>query len=297
MANKVADALVAPIVLEYRGKGAKDAEKSLLSLDGVAKKVGKTFAGIFAAQKIIQFSKASVSAYLADDKAANSLTQTLSNMGLAIQSIGAENFIQKLQETTGVLDDQLRPAFQSLIIATNDVAKSQDLLSLALDISAGSSYDLESVTQALAKAQAGNTTQLSRMTLGITKAEYATKNFAAIQQKLSDLYAGDAARAADTYAGKINKLKAAYADLQENVGKGLIDAFTTLAGSGNSIDNATTAIKNFGIVAGQEIAGLASGLKEIAGWLDGSRFGRRRLYWKSRRACASGSWHQDNCHR
>ena len=263
MASKVADALVAPIVVEYQGKGAKDAEKGLLGLDGVAKKLGKTVAGIFAVSKIIQFGKESVAAYMADDKAAASLAQTLSNMGLAIQSIGVENFIQKLQNTTGVLDDQLRPAFQSLVTATNDVAKAQDLLSLALDISAGSSYDLETVTQALAKAQGGNTTQLSKMTLGITKAEYATKNFASIQQKLTDLYAGDAAKAADTYAGKMAKVSAAVADAKEQIGKGLLDAFTTLSSSGSSIDQATAAIRNFGAVAQQEIAGLAIGIKQL----------------------------------
>ena len=276
MASKVADALVAPIVVQYQGKGAKDAEKSLLSLDGVAKKLGKTFIGLFAAEKIAAFGKASVSAYIADEKAANSLAQTLSNMGLAIQSIGVEKFIQNLQNTTGVLDDQLRPAFQSLVTATNDVSKAQDLLGLALDISAGSTYDLATVTQALAKAQSGNTTQLSRMTLGITKAEYATKNFAAIQQKLTDLYKGDAAKAAETYAGKLAKVNAAVADMKEQIGKGLIDAFQTLSGSGSSIDNATTAIRNFGAVAQQEIAGLAVGIKQlgtdlanipILGWL------------------------------
>ena len=263
MASKVADALVAPIVVEYKGKGAKDAEKGLLGLEGVAKKLGKTVAGVFAVTKLIQFGKQSVAAYMADDKAASSLSQTLSNMGLAIQSIGVENFIQKLQNTTGVLDDQLRPAFQSLVMATNDVAKAQDLLSLALDISAGSSYDLESVTQALAKAQNGNMTQLSKMTLGITKAEYATKNFASIQQKLTDLYAGDAAKAADTYAGKMAKVSAAVADAKEQIGKGLLDAFTTLSSSGSSIDQATAAIRNFGAVAQQEIAGLAIGIKQL----------------------------------
>ena len=83
MASKVADALVAPIVVEYQGKGAKDAEKGLLGLDGVAKKLGKTVAGIFAVSKIIQFGKESVAAYMADDKAAASLAQTLSKIGRA----------------------------------------------------------------------------------------------------------------------------------------------------------------------------------------------------------------------
>ena len=53
------------------------------------------------------------------------------------------------------------------------------------------------------------------------------------------------------------------ADAKEQIGKGLLDAFTTLSSSGSSIDQATAAIRNFGAVAQQEIAGLAIGIKQL----------------------------------
>ena len=78
-------------------------------------------------------------------------------------------FIQNLQNTTGVLDDQLRPAFTTLVNATLDAKKAQELLSVALDTSAGTGTDLQSVTDALAKAALGENTAIGKLQIGLKK--------------------------------------------------------------------------------------------------------------------------------
>jgi hypothetical protein len=133
-----------------------------------------------------------------------------------------EDYILKTSLATGVSDDQLRPALQRLAVSTKDTAKAQELLGLALDVSKGSGKDLESVANALGKAQDGNTVSLGRLGLGLSKAELSTLTFTEVQQKLADLYGGAAAKNAETFQGKIDRLKVGFDEAKESLGYALI---------------------------------------------------------------------------
>lgn len=133
-----------------------------------------------------------------------------------------EDMILKTSLATGVSDDQLRPALQRLAVSTKDTAEAQKLLTLALDISKGSGKDLEQVANALGKAQDGNTTTLGRLGLGISKAELSTLSFTQVQQKLADLYGGAAAANAETFQGKIDRLKVGFDEAKESLGFALL---------------------------------------------------------------------------
>ena len=265
-------------VTSYDGKGLNNAKQQLNGFEALANKAAKTFAGLFAAQKVLAFGKATVQAFTQDQAAAASLSKTLTNLGLGFQSTGVEDFIQKLEKTTGVLDDQLRPAFATLARATGSVGKSQELLNLALDISAGTGKDLASVSTALSKGYLGQTTALGRLGAGLSKADLSSKNFKTIQDKLQMLFSGQAATAADTYAGKINRLKVGFDNMKESIGQGLINAFTRIAGPDGSITQATDQMAKFGTTIGDAITGLGvligklnSPVKEtgLAGYIQG----------------------------
>jgi len=133
-----------------------------------------------------------------------------------------EDFILQTSLATGVADDALRPAMQRLAVSTKDTAQAQKLLSLALDISKGSGKDLEQVANALGKAQDGNTTALGRLGLGLSKAELSTLSFTQVQQKLSNLYGGAAAANAETFQGKIDRLKVGFDEAKESLGVALL---------------------------------------------------------------------------
>jgi len=246
-------------VTAYDGKGLNNAKAQLSGFDKLAAKAGKALVGLFAVQKVEQFAKASLKAFTDDQASVLALTKTLTNLGLGFESTRVADFIQKLEKTTGVLDEQLRPAFANIVRATGDVAKSQELLNLALDISAGTGRDLSSVSLALSKGYLGQTTALGRLGTGLSKAELASGNFATIQAKLTKLFAGQAATAADSYKGKIAKLNVAFDNMKETVGKGMIDALTTLSNTGGSLDLATTGMKNFG----DEIAYVLTELSKL----------------------------------
>jgi len=133
-----------------------------------------------------------------------------------------EDFILKTSLATGVADDQLRPAMQRLAVSTKDTGEAQRLLSLALDISKGKGIELETVANALGRAQDGNTTALGRLGLGLSAAELSTLSFTEVQAKLSELYGGAAAANAETFQGKIDRLKVGFDEAKESLGTALL---------------------------------------------------------------------------
>lgn len=234
------------LITDYQNKGAKEAQASLSGFETLAKKAGTALAGAFSTEKVIAFGKASVEAFAADQKALALLDQSLKNLGLSLSSPDANKFIEEMSTLYGVTKDNLIPAFQTLLRYTGSVADSQKLTQLAMDVAAGTGKDLTTVSLALGKAYGGNVTSLSKLGTGLTKAELSSKNFLTIQSRLTTLFKGDAAVAADTAAGKIAKLSLAYHEMEVQIGAGLVNAFSALAGKNGSIDSATTALTDLG---------------------------------------------------
>ena len=233
--------LIVSATTRYDPKGLDKAKKHISGFDKTIKDLGKTFAGVFSVQKVLAYGKASVQAFIADDKAAKVLSRTLSNLGLAFADPSVKTFIGDLEKQYGVLDDFLRPAYQKLITTTGDLSKSQDLLKTALNLSAQSGESVVSVANDLARAYSGNTKGLQKYGLGLTKAELAAMSFEDILKKITEISTGQAAAAANTYAGKLDKLEVAAANASETIGGALVDAFVTIAGDGN-IDKAIAKI-------------------------------------------------------
>ena len=252
-------------------------ETQVLNLEKSFKKLANTLGLAFGAKEIVQFGKNAVSAFAADNQAAKILSNTLSNLGLAFTDVHVEDFITKLSETSGVIKNDLRTAFDSLVRSTHDTNKAQDLLNLSLDISKGTGKDLTTVSMALAKAYGGNITSLSKLGTGLSKADLASKDFVLVQQKLSTLFKGDAAVAANSYQGKIDRLKASFEEFKITIGSGLVDAFANLGRGSNVetfqslISNTATAVANIarglGVVAGN-ISGIVGTINSLGGgWL------------------------------
>jgi hypothetical protein len=256
------------IAAEFTGnKAFKQAETTTQKLEKSVAKLGKQLLGVFAAGKLLSFGKQSVKAFAADEKAARSLSLALANTGNAFASIEVEKFINDLQRATGVLDDNLRPAFRTLLTATGNVKKSQDGLALALDIAAGTGRDLGAVSLALAKAYGGQTTALSRLGAGLSKATLASGDLDLITAELSKKFSGQALAAAEGYAGSMAKLTVASENAKEIIGKDLLDAMQLIAGE-DGIGGATTAMEGFATQIGNVITGisvLAVKLKAIPG--------------------------------
>ena len=229
--------LVVGIAAEYKGKAAfNKANKDVLGLSKGVKSLAKAYIGLAGAQKAYRYSLASVKAFAADDAASRKLSKTVGNLGLAYEATNVENFIAGLEKTYHVADDLLRPAFASLIQVTGSYTKSKELLTTALNASAGAGVDLSTTVKDLSQAYVGNLKGLKKYNLGLTNAELATMSFQQIQDKLNSTFTGQAALAASTYAGQLDALTIASQNAKEVIGKGLVDALTSAAGKRGDID-------------------------------------------------------------
>jgi hypothetical protein len=258
--------IVIDIAAQFTGKGAfKQAETSTEKLTAGVKSLAKTLGVAFSATAVLNYAKASVRAAAEDEKAQKQLALALKNVGLGRDAAASEGFIQKLEKEFGVLDDNLRPAYQQLAIATRDSAESQRLLQLALDISASTGKDLGSVTSALSKAYLGNNTALSKLGVGISKADLKSKSFQDITEELSKTFAGSATESANTFQGSIDKLSVASNNAKEIIGQGLITALQGLSEE-DGINDLTDDIENFATEVSKAIqaVGLLLGLLKSA---------------------------------
>ena len=235
--------------------GTKSIKQAETSFDKLAKSIGR----VVSVAAIEEFSRASIKAFLADNAAANQLIKTLDNLGIAFNPGSLDAYIQNLQNTTGVLDDQLRPAFAQLAVATKNYTTSQSLLSTALDVSQGTGKSLSAVTTALSKAYLGNFTAVSRLGAGISKAQIKAGDFNDIQKTLNQNFGGAALAAADTYAGKLRIVGAAFTDVKETIGKGFVDAFSNLVGENGSATKFASSLRD----SAQYIADIIVGLSVI----------------------------------
>lgn len=223
-------------VTTFDGKALAKGQRQIGGFEKSVKNLGKAFGVTFGAAALAQFGKASVKAFAEDEAAATRLTKAVENLGLGFEATRITRFIQDLEKSAAVADDVLRPAFQSLISTTGSVTKSQDLLNLALEISAGTGIDAAEVAKDLSLAYLGQTRGIAKYNTGLSKTELTAAGFLTIQEKLTEQYSGQNAARLDTYAGKVSAVQIAYGNLQETVGGALIDAFMKLAGDTTTED-------------------------------------------------------------
>jgi hypothetical protein len=245
------------IASEFKDKGFKQADKATTGLDKKLSILGKTLVGVLSVRAITQFGKAAVTAFSEDEQAASRLSQSLQNLGLAFEDTRVSKFISDLEAASGVLDDSLRPAMQSLLMTTGSVAKSQELMALALDMSRASGIDVATVAKDLSKAYVGQARSLSKYNTGLSQVELRTKNFGELQEFLNNQFAGQNAAYLETYAGKVSVLNVAYANMQETIGEGLVDAFEILSGD-QGIGAGTKAMDRFAESVANTTRGIAT---------------------------------------
>jgi hypothetical protein len=254
--------LIVSAVSEWNGKALKKGQQDINAFEQGVNKLGRALLGVFAAQKLAAFGKASVQAFLADEAAATKLSVAVKNLGLSLSNTGVTEFIGKLEKQTGILDEQLRPAFQGLLTTTGDVVKSQELLKNAIDISRGSTVDLATVSQDLSNAYVGNMKGLKKYNLGLTATQLKAASFTEIMTLLNKQFSGASAAYLDTYSGKVDILKVASDNAKESIGKGLVDALILAGGKDANVmdvadamntlaDNTSNAIRGVGVLIGK----------------------------------------------
>ena len=257
--------IVIDIAAEFTGnKSFKQAESATDKLGKNVKKLAGALGLAFGGQQILAYGKAAVKAAAADEKAQKQLALALKNVGLGRDAASSEDYIQRLQSEFGILDDKLRPAYQTLAVATGNTAEAQRLLNLSLDIAASTGKDLGSVTSALSRAYLGNNAALSKLGVGISKADLKAGKFEDIIAQLEGTFKGAATQSANTFQGSIDKLGVAAANASEIIGTGLIDALKGLGDDG-SVDNLAKSMQDVATYTADVIRGIGVLIEKLKG--------------------------------
>ena len=250
-------------------KGTKGAQAEVEGFSDRIGKFGKVAAAAFAAASVAAVAYAGklaidgVKSAIADEAAQKKLQLTLQNVTGATdaQVKATEQYITKTQLAFGVTDTELRPSLERLARATGDVDKAQKLQALALDISAGSGKSLEAVTNALAKAQEGNTASLAKLGVGLSSAQLKTLSMDEITKKLADTFENQASAKADTFQGKMARLSEAFNEGKETVGGFILDAITPLVSG--FVDKVIPALTKMSESIGKDLEGPLNTVKGV----------------------------------
>lgn len=252
--------IVIDIAAQFTGQ--KAISKSEKAINDLAKTIKRAAIGGGIAALLTNSAKA----FAEDEKAAAMLANTLKNLGLQTFTSSIEAMIDKTQLATGVLDEQLRPAFTKLVTSTGDAIKAQELLKVALDVSAGSTVDLVTVSSDIANVMAGNNKGLKKYALGLSALELKTMSATEVQAKFIEVYGGASEAASKTFAVSLNRIKASAEMARESLGKGLIDGLMIATGSQN-IDELQQRILDFGKSAGSAFKTLGGIVRDNLGLL------------------------------
>lgn len=151
--------------MKAMGEGAKNAGSHFNSLGGEVRKLAAEFGLAFGAVKAIEFLKESGKAAVENQKSYGVMALALKNVtgATAEQSDAIDKQLERMALLTGHVTSDLRPSFEKLITITKDSSRSLDLLSLAQDVAVLKHKELGTVTQALSRYLAGNTSALVRI--------------------------------------------------------------------------------------------------------------------------------------
>jgi hypothetical protein len=259
-----------PVISEYSPKGIKKMQADLAQLSTKSAKAGyvmkKAFVPATAALGAmavagLKFAKAAA----ADQVAAGKLAGTLRNTTNATedQIAANEEWISSTSMAVAVADDELRPALANLARVTGDVAGAQDALSIALDVSAATGADLQTVSKTLAKAMSGNTTALKKLDPQLGNLIEKGASSEEILKTLEDRFGGAAEAAANSADGGFKKMEIAIGEAQESIGTLLLPILEKVIPKLESVANwAKDNPGAFKVIAGV-IAGLATAIVAV----------------------------------
>jgi len=202
-----------------------------------------------------------VKSAIEDEAAQLRLATTLKNVTGATktQIAAVEAYISQAQLAYGINDNELRPSLDRLVRSTKDVEEAQKLQTLAINIAAGTGKSLQAVSEALAKAHDGNYLALKKLGGGIDENILKSKDYDKIIALLSDTFANQASIQAETFDGKMRRLKEAFGEAKESVGGFILDAITPMVSA--LVTKVIPAVQDFiGSIGGKE--GISNAFKE-----------------------------------
>jgi len=255
--------------------GLNKAGKGVDKLNSRVKSLGKTLGLTLGTAAMVAYGKASVKAFTDAEKSNTQLANSVKNLGLELSQSNITSYLDKISAASGIAGEKLNEAFQSILTTSGSVLKSQELLNLALDVSAGSGQDLVGVSNDLAQAYIGKTRSLAKYNLGLSQSQLKTASFESLVEKLNKQFSGANAAYLDTYAGKLQRLGEAGGAAQEKIGGAIVDLAMSLSNS-SDIDDLITKIDTLADKIVGMFDAFSEGVAIIRGILQAKTWGGMR---------------------
>jgi hypothetical protein len=263
MANKLFAEVVIAGSYKNLSKSTRGASKELKGFEKVSKNIAgavqAAFAGIaiagigMLADAIVDMTKAAQE----DAKSMALLNKQMTQSWKATDTTkdAMEDYIGTVSRMTGIMDDDLRPAFGRIVRATKNSSQATSAFDNVLNIAADTGKDVNTVAQAYSKYLAGNKTALYRLIPGL-------KGAANEADYLKNTYAGMAELAGknDPFA----RISVIMEDFKEKLGTAFLPLFNQFA-DWLASDEATEMLDR-----------LAAGIQDVFKWF-GSEEGQAKL--------------------
>ena len=241
-------------------------QKAFKSAENAADRLGRNVKRALIGVGVTAFAKSAITAFAQQEKQLEIFKNSLRNIGFAFATNDSLAFLNSLKLQYGVVDEQLLPAYQQLLATTKSLGGAQNLTNLALNIAANQGISVTEAANALSKAYLGNTKSLGALRLGVSKTTLASGDFAKIIKEIGILTSGAAAAGADTFAGKLARIKVATDQAKESIGKGLVNALLAVSSS-TDIEQLQTKIISFGESARVTFENIGKYISENIGLL------------------------------
>ena len=235
-----------------------DLQRMTKRADSASKTIRNAFAAIgvglsfkFIANELEDAAKAAIEDTKSQQLLANALRNTMNATDDQIDSV--EKVIKQYQLSASVADDELRPAYQKLALATKDTAKANELLGVALDVAAGTGKSLDQVSQAMARSLGGSDTALLKLIPSL-------KGSKTPMEDLAKAFAGAAEKAAAT--DPYQRMQIIFGELQEQVGMALLPTLEKFSAWVASPEGQQK-LQDFVTL----VTGLAGKFEILAGWV------------------------------
>jgi len=199
-------------------------EKAQFAIQKAALPAAAALAGLAAAAGLSI--KSAIDDQAQQEKLAIALRNTTGATDETIQA--TEDYLRSLEMTTGFNNNEMRPALESLVRVTGDVGQAQQLLGLAMDVSAGTGAGLTEVSDALAKAQSGNLKSLQALNPALRESIKDGASLDSVFAQLTTTFGGSAVAMGQTTAGQIAILKNQVGELADSFGTALLPIVSSM---------------------------------------------------------------------
>lgn len=211
------------VIISGNAKPLKKAlDESTAGMSDFQKKIALGFVAAGAAATA--FATSAVKAAAKDQVVMKNLERQLrASAGANAEQIAqAEKYLKTAGRASAFGKTALIPGYMSLVTATNDVTKAQDIMNVALDTARARNLDVTTVSEALAKAYAGNTRGLRNLSPEMKKLIADGATFGQVLDKLGKNFGGAASEYASTFQGRLQILNNTTSALKKQIGYALL---------------------------------------------------------------------------